>query len=111
MTTQWTDSAKRALDDYFGQMRGKLYATGADAREVIDDLGRHIDHEIAAANLRVVTEQDVRRILGQIGTPDPVTGKAVYVGELPVDRKPAKQSKLIFLLIFGVLLPVVTLSI
>jgi hypothetical protein len=111
MTTQWTDSAKRALDDYFGEMRGKFQATGADAREVIDDLGRHIDHEIAAANLRVVTEQDVRRILGQIGTPDPAAGKAVFIGELPTDRKPAKQSKHVFLFIFGVLLPVVTLSI
>jgi len=111
MTTQWTDSAKRALDDYFGQMRGKLQATGADAREVIDDLGRHIDHEIAAAELRVVTEQDVRRILGQIGTPDVAANRAVAIEEPPVNRKPLRKSNYLFLLIFGVILPAVTLGI
>lgn len=111
MTTQWTDSAKRALDDYFGQMRGKLQATGADAREVIDDLGRHIDHEIAAAELRVVTEQDVRRILGQIGTPDAAANRAIAIEEPPVNRKPLRKSNHLFLLIFGVILPVVTLGI
>jgi hypothetical protein len=107
--TEWTDSAKRVLDNYFGRMRTQLHASGADPREVIDDLGRHIDQEIAASNLRVVTEQDVRQILSRIGAPDAMA--TVAVKEPPAGPPPPRRKKHPMLLFFGVILPAITLGI
>ncbi len=110
--TKWTDSAKRALDDYFGRMRSQLYASGADAGEVIDDLGRHIDQELAAANLRVVTEQDVQQMLQRIGAPEVPGGKQSVTLEEPAHATPPAPRKVHpFLLFFGVLLPAITLAV
>jgi hypothetical protein len=110
--TEWTDSAKRALDNYFGRMRSQLHASGADAGEVIDDLGRHIDQEIAAANLRVVTEQDVQQMLQRIGAPEAPGGKqSVLVEERPHATAPTPRKVHPFLLFFGVLLPAITLAV
>src|SRR5687768_15730338 len=111
--TEWTDSAKRALDNYLGRMRVQLHASGADPGEVIDDLGRHIDQEIASANLRVVTEQDVQQILSRIGTPDAVSANesSVLVKDPPRAVPPATRRNHPFLFFFGVLLPTITLAI
>lgn len=65
--TEWTTSARKELDRYFSQVRYELEGSGADATEVLDDLRRHIDEEVAAAKLHAVTEDGVRRILSRIG--------------------------------------------
>ena len=66
----WTQPAREEVRRYFTRVRASLAESGADPDEVIGDLDRHIDEEIAAASLAVVTEEDARRILARIGPPD-----------------------------------------
>ena len=68
--THWTDTAKSELEQYFNRIRPTVVASGADAAEVIEDLRRHLDAEIRAAQLSVVTDQDVRRLLARFGAPE-----------------------------------------
>ena len=75
--TDWTNSAKAELERYYARVRESLADTGADATEVIDDLKRHVETDAAAANLRVVTEEDVRRILARVGEPALPKEKAI----------------------------------
>jgi len=63
----WTPSAKSELDDYLTDMHSTLRASGADPAEVTDDIPRHVDEELAASQLGVVTTEDVGRILRRIG--------------------------------------------
>jgi hypothetical protein len=97
---------------YFTRVRASLAESDADPDEVIGDLGRHIDEEIAAARLAVVTEEDARRILARIGPPDsqpcaePRRPTPVENACLQPKPKPWRVS----LLLFGVGLPVITLA-
>ena len=65
----WTDAAKQALENYCSRTRATLRGSGADADEVVEDLRRHVEEEIRAAKLTVVTEEDLRRILARVGEP------------------------------------------
>ena len=67
---QWSNSARKKLEDYFARARTTIQASGADVNEVIEDLRRHVDEEIARLKLAVVTEQDVGHILTRIGAPE-----------------------------------------
>ena len=67
---EWTEPARRALNEYCTRCRVALAGSGADADEVSDDLRRHVEEEVRAANLRIVTEDDVRRILAPVGEPE-----------------------------------------
>ena len=67
--TQWTETARRNLDEYCVRAKAALAGTGADGDEVIEDLRRHVDEEIRTAGLTVVTESDMRRILSRVGEP------------------------------------------
>lgn len=116
--TTWTAGAKDELEQYFGRTRASLAATGADAEEVIDDLRRHVEAEAAAARLNIVTEDDVRQLLARLGTPesalatDAKTPPTPQRGplSLPPDAWPKTQPS-VWLLVFGVVLPVITLGI
>src|SRR5690349_1658382 len=77
---EWTKPAREALKLYLTEVRASLAQSGADADEVVSDLGRHIDEEIADARLSVVTEHDVRRILARMGEPEPGAVEAPAVG-------------------------------
>jgi hypothetical protein len=105
------------LEQYFGRVRPVLTASGADANEVIDDLRRHLEQEAAAAELQVVTEQDVRRLLARIGAPEPPRGGAASES---ADRPapPASPSRPRLgvgasglVIAFGVVLPIIALLI
>lgn len=114
--TTWTAAAKAELEQYFHRIRPGLRAGGADADEVIEDLRRHLDAEIAASGLAVVTEADVRRLLSRIGTP---TGETPPVEAAPSSpapaaaANPARMSLLLsgWLLFAGTLLPLAALLI
>jgi len=113
---RWTPSAREELERYCARMRPTLETSGADAGEVAEDLKRHIDEEIAAAKLLAVTEHDVRRILGRMGEPDlrAVDSPAINSSQRHEEPRPplAKQKPLhLALLIFGVVLPLITLGI
>jgi hypothetical protein len=112
--TTWTDAAKAELERYFQRVQPGLARSGADAAEVIEDLRRHIDEEVRVANLSVVTEPDVRRLLARIGAPEPAA--TPEPGEAkPSDGSgtqppgPPRSRPGVWLLILGVAIPVVTL--
>ena len=110
--SQWTDAARTELERYFARVRPSLAASGADADEVIEDLRRHLDAEIQSANLRVVTEEDVRRLLSRIGAPQPAEerSQAAAAFNTPSGQPVSALKAGIFLLLVGVLLPAFTLG-
>jgi len=114
MKPQWTDAARTELENYFAQVRPTIRATGADSAEVIEDLRRHLDAEVAAAKLPVVTEEEVRRLLARIGAPQPAATPPTPTDPIAVPSASAdSQSHAkggFWLLLFGVLLPSVTLG-
>jgi hypothetical protein len=65
----WTLAAQDELNRFLARIRQPLEQAGADAAEVIDDIKRHIDEEIAAARLRVVTVSELKPMLARIGEP------------------------------------------
>jgi hypothetical protein len=98
---QWTDAAKQELENYFTRVRPTLRASGADADEVIEDLRGHLDAELSAAKLSIVTEEDVRRLLARIGAPQPsVTEPAAAPKESTPE--PTPQTAGFFLLMIAV---------
>ncbi len=110
---KWTESARRTLEEYCARTRTVLAGSGADAEEVTDDLRRHVEEEVRAARLSVVTEEDLRRILVQVGEPGaPLEGtghQAAANPEPPVSHTNDKKRPGILLLVLGVLLPLGTL--
>jgi hypothetical protein len=114
--TTWTEAARAELERYFARIRPTLEASGADASEVIEDLRRHLDAEIASANLPVVTEQDVQRLLARIGAPEPpaVEPPRPASAETSANTAPAPAKPGMFvsglLLFAGVILPLITLA-
>src|SRR6185503_3193681 len=113
---RWTASAREELDRYCARMRPTLETSGADAGEVAEDLKRHIDEEVAAAKLLAVTEHDVRRILSRMGEPDLRPLEPAAIDSRPNrEQQPTPTPKPkpfhLALLVFGVLLPLVTLGI
>ena len=111
--TQWTETARRTLDDYCNRSKAALAGTGADTNEVIEDLRRHVDEEIRAAGLTVVTEDDIRRILGRVGEPKPEKERQAMTPPTspPVSPAPKTEKKRpgYILLVLGVVLPLITL--
>ena len=65
----WTETAAKMWEDFCRRTRENLHGSGADADEVVDDLRRHVEEEIRASKLSVVTEEDMRRILARVGEP------------------------------------------
>jgi vault protein inter-alpha-trypsin-like protein/PEP-CTERM motif-containing protein len=116
----WTTPAKEEVDSYLNNVRASIATSGADASEVIDDLKRHIEEEIHTAHLETVTRDDVRRIVHRLGVPE--TG-GVALAEPPkappkVDTRnghhapfPRSSRPHAVVLVFGVILPLVTLAI
>ena len=111
--TTWTETARQELESYFARIRPSLQATGADADEVIEDLRRHLEAEVVAARLGVVTEEDVRRLLARIGAPtaEPSAAAASPAPPPPPPTLPPPPKVGVFLLLAGVALPVVTFMI
>ena len=58
---------------------------GADAAEVIDDIRRHVEAEVAASRLRVVTVTELKPMLARIGEPwreNAVAGERAQAGAM-----------------------------
>jgi hypothetical protein len=107
--SRWTDPAKATLEQYFTRMRGTLPDAGLDPNEVTEDLRRHIEEEVAARKLTVVTEQDVAQILAGIGSPEGLKATAepqpASASTAPAFARPAGKMPGWGLLIFGVVAP------
>jgi hypothetical protein len=109
----WTETARKILDEYCARSKTVLAGTGADADEVIEDLRHHVDEEVRAARLTVVTENDIRHILDRVGEPGATVESKPNVGQpAPVSVQPPgeeKQRPSFILLTLGVVLPLITL--
>lgn len=101
----WTPAASQVWDEYLEQNRARIAASGGDVEEIFGDLRRHVEAELAAQKLPIITEQDVRQALQKLG-PLPNVDFTPPVNEKP---KPSsgKFTVLGFLLLqfFGVILP------
>ena len=112
--TQWTENARQNFDRYCVRARESLMGTGADPEEVIDDLRRHVDEEVARAKLTVVTEEDMQRILNRVGEPANAAG-AKPGPERPtpapgIAQPTARRQPGWWLLFLGVILPCITMG-
>ena len=109
---EWTEAARRALDGYCARSRAALAGTGADADEVIEDLRRHVDEEVRAAHLTVVTEGDLRRILDRVGEAGSAVEQKAEASRQP-SAPPAeswyRKKPGFTLLVLGVVLPLAAL--
>ena len=100
----WTESAAQHWDDYCRRTRENLRGSGADADEVVDDLRRHVEEEARTAQLTVVSEEDLRRILARVGEP------AAAEAAQPRNKKSfLGRVFLITAFVFGVVLPTGTI--
>jgi hypothetical protein len=112
--SEWTESARAELEQYLKRARARA-GTGADSAEIVEDLRNHVHEEVAAAGIKIVTEEDVRRITARLGLPENPTEEPPrrLAPQPPVQPKEDRSGKgvgLGFLLFFGVILPAVTLG-
>jgi hypothetical protein len=104
----WTNDARLTLEGYLERNRGRAATSGADGDEVVADLRRHIEAEVSALELPVVTQDDVQRIVARIG---PVPAEEQHRED---PTKPAGAGKArslgIALFFFGVILPLIAIG-
>ncbi|MCI0499736.1 MAG: PEP-CTERM sorting domain-containing protein [Planctomycetales bacterium] len=115
--TRWTNGAEELWQQFRNEARKRLNQSDIDADEVLDDLQRHIETELNAQKLEVVTAEDMKKVLNRLELPQANTPKA------PVPASPAASSPVIekqklpyhamlsslggfYIIVFGVLLPV-----
>ncbi len=123
--TEWTESAKEQWRYYCDDVRRRLADSDADAQEVIEDVRRHVEQELAADNAKIVTADDVRRITARIGLPETeaqsgpgpdagaVPGSATNATADPPDKKRSARRTwaMVIIILFGVLIPLGAVSI
>lgn len=108
---KWTEAARRALDEYCARSKTVLAGGAADAEEVSEDLRRHVEEEVRAAQLTVVTEDDIRRIIARIGEPGNVPDQNPAVPAQPkanLNETDSSGRPGLALFIFAILLPSIT---
>lgn len=106
--SQWTEAARRELEEYFRRVRPTLKTGGADPEEVIEDLRRHLEAEVQAAKLVIVTDADVRRLLARIGPPQPALPEPATPPGAPAPKLEVPQKAGVLLFIAAVLIPAAT---
>jgi len=106
----WTTTAHRTLEGYLERNRLRVSSCGADADEVVADLRRHVEQEVAALRLPVVTHDDVQRIVRRIGPlPDDEPGEKPPPPQWNQPKKlPPLSTELV--MVFGIVLPVITIA-
>ncbi|HOW67915.1 MAG TPA: hypothetical protein PK256_21765, partial [Verrucomicrobiota bacterium] len=91
--SEWTQAAREELERYLSRARTSLGETESETAEVIEDLRRHVEEEVGAAGLKVVTEADVSRITTRLGTPTS-DARSEVGGSPPVLKKEATPGRL-----------------
>ncbi|NIP23694.1 MAG: hypothetical protein GWN67_06285 [Phycisphaerae bacterium] len=118
--SQWTEGANKEWELYCNEVRTLLSKTEADAKEVIEDMRRHIEAELSAAGASVVTEHDVQRVVKRIGLPDieQISNQVKAKEDSPVNKSTNSQPSAVaagrrastgtnvLIILCGVLLPV-----
>ncbi|GEM_PF-2934531 len=91
---EWTDNAKEILQNYLEKARKSLEMSEVDANEVIDDLRRHIDEEVIAANLQIITKEDIEKIIANLKITEPEKENCKEALNVqPEDSKEVKKKK------------------
>ncbi len=92
--SKWTEAANKEWERYCDEVRAMLSETGADPNEVIEDMLRHIETELATTGTKVVTEQEVQRIINRIGLPDinQISDKSLSTENRNINSKANSQS-------------------
>ncbi len=113
--SQWTPAARQELEAYLARVKSATASAGGDPGEVAEDLKRHIEAEVAGAQLPLVTDEDVRRITLRLGVPagetlPPRAGDSVTSTGQPVLPPESRGGPGYVLFTFGVLLPLITLG-
>lgn len=65
----WTEDATAQIESYLRQVQVLLEDDGADAHEVVDDLRNHILEQGEVSANVVITADEAKRVLAQMGTP------------------------------------------
>lgn len=112
--TEWTPSADQALDALLERARARARANGADPDEVADDVRRHVEAELSAREIRLVTAERIEMLAAEIGLgveggPSTIPPK-VQIAHSPPKPEPGPMSAMCVVL-FGLLLPLVALLI
>jgi hypothetical protein len=109
----WTESAKAALEEYLARACKQTQAAGADEVEVSDDLRRHVEAEVAARKLEVVTANDLENITRRLGWPEPAPAEkpAPSTSIRATGESPGREPLRPFLLLVGVIFPVIAILI
>ncbi|MBI3098970.1 MAG: PEP-CTERM sorting domain-containing protein [Planctomycetes bacterium] len=115
--TEWTASAREEVDRYLSRAADSARADGADPKEVVEDLRRHIEAEVAAAGIALLSRERLCEILARLGRPDPLppapAPSAPPAAGAPTPVAPARPVpgwwRSLLVIVFGVLLPAGTL--
>jgi hypothetical protein len=108
--SEWTESARQELDCYCRRARAQIDGFGADADEVVADLRHHVEEEGERLKVKIVNAEDVVQLLNHLGDPGEIGGEPTApktTDDTPPQKFPAVPG--IGLLLWGVVLPVVTL--
>ena len=112
----WSKGAEERWTRFCQNVRQQLSPTDVDPDEVLDDMRCHVETELAARNLSVITAEDLQKVLIRLELPQaataipdmqPIAEMKEYIDSTP---PPAYQALLssfggFFIITFGVLLP------
>jgi len=113
---RWSSGAVEEWNAFCTEVRRRLTNSGANPEEVIEDIRGHVEAELTRRNLSVVSADEIKQILAQIGLPETAE---VSIPDCP-KQQPAESIPAIprqetlrfskfgsfYLLVFGVLLPI-----
>jgi hypothetical protein len=108
----WSDEAREGFDAYCESRRGDLLAAGADPDEVFADWHAHIARATDALPNATVGAAEVRRLLARLDVPvesGPAPTTPAGRPAAPARRPHLSPVATLFVSLFGVLLPLLTL--
>lgn len=113
---RWSSGAVEEWNAFCTEVRRRLTNSGANSEEVIEDIRGHVEAELTRRNLSVVSADEIKQILAQIGLPETAEGsipdcpKQQSAESIPATprQETLRFSKFgsFYLLVFGVLLPI-----
>ncbi|HML76692.1 MAG TPA: hypothetical protein PKB02_19530 [Anaerohalosphaeraceae bacterium] len=113
---RWSSGAVEEWNTFCTEVRRRLTNSGANSEEVIEDIRGHVEAELTRRNLSVVSADEIKQILAQIGLPETAEGsmpdcpKQQSAESIPATprQETLRFSKFgsFYLLVFGVLLPI-----
>lgn len=112
---KWTDSAQEEFKNLFERIRSSVSSSGADPAEVEEDLKRHIEEELARVGMSVVSKDYVTQIFIRIYPTELADQERKKqpkkAGMISHERSNKKKISPAFEIAFGIVLPIITLSI